>query len=59
MDLGDEEVGVPCYWPPDKPIERLIGVTFRDDIGWVLDVDGPAGRGRLYGWLLDVRAASR
>ncbi len=56
IDIGDEEVDVRCFWAPAKPIEQLVGVTFRDDVGWILDVDGPAGRGRLYAWLLEVRA---
>jgi hypothetical protein len=56
MDLGDEEVDLRCFWPPGIPIEQLVGVTYRDDVGWILDVDGPAGRGRVYAWLLDVRA---
>lgn len=55
IDLGDEEVDVRCFWPPRVPIEHLVGITHRDDVGWILDVDGPSGRGRVYAWLLDVR----
>jgi hypothetical protein len=59
IDLGDEEVDIRCYWPPGKPIAQLLDVRFRNNVGWIIDVDGPAGPDRVYAWLLDVRATSR
>lgn len=59
IDLGDEEVEIRCFWPPYRDITQLVGLTYRDEVGWMLDVDGPAGRKRVYAWLIDVRATSR
>jgi hypothetical protein len=55
LDLGDVEVDALCYTPPRGPIGRLLGLRYQPSTGWVIEVDGPSGPGKINAWMLDVR----
>jgi hypothetical protein len=55
--LAQSPVGVRCVRRRGINERFLIDIGDEEvDVRWILDVDGPAGRGRLYAWLLEVRA---
>jgi hypothetical protein len=58
LDLGDMELEVHCYTLPREPVDRLVAVYFQPSVGWVVETEGHGRRTRVFGWHLDVRAAS-
>ena len=58
LDMGAQVLDAWCYLPPQKSIAKLCAVNFDNDVGWVVETDGPDGPARLYAWLLDVRPAA-
>jgi hypothetical protein len=59
LDLGDVELDAFCYRPASAPISRVLAIFYQSSVGWVIDTDGPAGRGRINAWLLQVRPLRR
>lgn len=48
LDLGDVQLSLKCYWPPRTVPSKVVGLSWHNDIGWLVDVDNGGMPFRVY-----------
>lgn len=54
LDLGEVSLGLLCYWPPRMVPRNVIGLSWNDNVGWLVDVDSNGKTFRVYASRVEV-----